>query len=181
MKLGFLAKMFGYLAHKLTVDSTFWNYLSVQVYQEIGGNVHITRGKVFDEKVIKKLMDITIGTPVRFEVKLIQRKTRIYTNIVDIEAIHFDTCEKCCKPLEDNHDCVTNESERLEGVFDVLDVKEEDYGQRFVLKQNDVIVTYLMWDSLPFYDNHYKVGDKVNIIGWRTPTRITNLRKFSKV
>ena len=170
--------------NKLTVDSTFWFYVSVQIYQEVGGNVQLLKGKVFDKKLIKKLVDIECGSPVVFEIKLIQRKTRTYTNIVDIDCSDFDTCEQCCKPIRDTcSNCQTDGSERLEGVFEVMDVSEEDYGHRFILRQNDTLVTYLMWSSLPFHQNaaNYKVGDRVNVIGWRTTSRITNFRKFSPV
>ena len=107
----------------------------------------------------------------------------MYTNIIEIEPMDFETCEKCFKPLEHDHECGIKESERLEGVFEVMDVCEEDYGHRLILKQNDTLVTYLMWESLPFYESgkHVKTGDMVNIIGWRTSNRITNLRKFSKL
>ena len=130
-------------------------------------------------------MDIECGSPVRYEVKEIERKTRTYHNFTDIEAIDFETCEQCFKPLE--HDkcskCATDGSERLTGVFEVMDVSEQDYGLRLILQQNDILVTYLMWMLLPFYQDSVglKVGSKVNVIGWRTSNRITNFRKFSKV
>ena len=178
--------MFGYLVNKLTVDSTFWFYVSVQIYQEVGGDVKLIKGKVFDKNLIKRLMDIETGSKVKFEVKIIERKTRKYTNIIDIEPADFLTCDQCFKPLEHEKYCSTCEtdgSERLEGLFEVMDVSEEEYGRRFILRQNDTLVTYLMWSSLPFYQcsSDVKVGTRVNVIGWRTPNRITNLRKLSQI
>jgi hypothetical protein len=64
-----------------------------------------------------------------------------------------------------------------------MDVGEQDYGLRLIIQHNDTLVTYLMWMSLPFYQDSMglKVGSKVNVIGWRTSNRITNFRKFFKV
>ena len=177
--------MFGYLVNKLSVDSTFWFYLSVQIYHEVGGNVQLVKGKIFDKLLIKKMVDIECGSPVRFEIKNIERKKRTYINVIDIEPTDFETCIKCFKPMEHEKcvKCETNGSERLEGVFEIMDTSDEEYGRRFILRQNETLVTYLMWMSLPFYHNatDFKVGSQVNVIGWRTTNRITNFRKFSKI
>ena len=74
--------MFGYLVNKLTVDSTFWFYVSVQIYHEVGGNVQLVKGKIFDKLLIKKMVDIECGSSVRFEIKNIERKKRTYINVL---------------------------------------------------------------------------------------------------
>jgi hypothetical protein len=117
---------------------------------------------------------------VRYEVKQIERKTRTYPSILKL-ASNVASLWNTIRVQSVLY--AKDGPEKLSEVFLVMDVSEQDYGLRLIIQQNDTLVTYLMWMSLPFYQDSMglNVGSKVNVIGWQTSNRITNFRKFFKV
>ena len=176
--------MFGYLAKKAFSDSPFWEYASVSIFREIGSDVQLIKAKIFNKNVIEELRNIEVNQQIEFELSYVQRKTRKYTNVTTLKPSDFETCDICGRASEECGVCDGVESERLDGTFFILKVDKMDYGIKYILAKGDVFVTYILWLSHPFYNEaseQLKVDDRVDVIGWRSEDRITNLRKFDKI
>ena len=175
--------MFGYLASKSFSDSPFWEYASVSIFREIGSDVQVIKAKIFNKNIINNLRDINLLQQIEFELSYVVRKTRKYTNVTMLKTSDFETCSICGRPSEECGVCDGVEAERLDGQFVILKVDKMDYGIKYILAKEDLFVTYILWLSHPFYEasEGFKVNDHVDVIGWRSEDRITNLRKFAKV
>ena len=175
--------MFGYLASKSISDSPFWEYASVAIFREVGSNVQLIKAKIFDKTVINNLQNVEVNQQIEFEVSYVNRKTRKYTNVVMLRPTAFENCDNCGRATQECEGvCAGPESERLDGVFKILKLDRMDYGLKFILGQGGLLVNYLPWISHPFYETsgQLQVNDDVEVVGWRSEDRITNLRKFQK-
>ena len=76
--------MFGYIISKKFGESKVWNYASITIFEEVGFDLKLYRGKVFNEEVIDIVKNIIVGDQVQFEVKRITRGTRNYTEFTFI-------------------------------------------------------------------------------------------------
>jgi hypothetical protein len=172
--------MFGYIASKKFGESQIWDYASVVIYAEIGYDLKCYRGKVFSHKLMDVVQSMEIGMQVEFAIFRRERYGRVYTEFTMIRPSQFDECSTCLKPVHGNEVCTGNSnSERLEGVFEVIHVDICDRYNKIVLRGGYIQFTFLQWD-LSEFTGVFTKGDKVKVIGWRTPERITKVRMFAK-
>ena len=172
--------MFGYIISKKFGESKVWNYASITIFEEVGFDLKLYRGKVFNEEVIDIVKNITVGDQVQFEVKRITRGTRNYTEFTFIAPENFQTCNKCAKISHDSECTGEHNAERLEGEFKIIDLQEMDLFNKLVLKHGKTQFTFIQWNNSPFTDK-FAFGDNVMVCGWRNENRITKLRMLHKV
>jgi hypothetical protein len=176
--------MYGFLASARFNESAIWNYCSVTVYEETGGNIRTVRGKVFDGELIKQVEGLKIGQQVMFNIEKNNRGTRSYVQFSDIKAYPFNSCSDCGKPMEcyTCDGCNSYNSERFDGEFEVVDISVTDTNQgvKLVLRSGEVQFTYIQWPNSTFLDK-FTVGEMVYVCGWRSPNRITTVRSLYRV
>lgn len=179
--------MFGYVAETKFGESKIWDYATVVILEEVGGRIHIHRGKVFKNNLMKLARQLTIGQQVYFETQYENRGDRVYVQYIELYPRVFSPCRTCGK-AEISGECINcshHDSERLEGTFEVIAKSSVNYdGVKLVLRKEEEDIrttfTYIQWPNGPFKDQ-FEVGDIAKVIGWRTCDRITTLRCLYKM
>lgn len=172
--------MFGYVISTQFGESKIWDYASVIVFEEIGFDLKMYRGKVFHEEVLEMIQGMVIGDQVEFEIKRTERGERLYTEFTMIRPKTFSVCNKC-KKAEHEEKCTGEEnSERLEGEYQIINVDKKDRYSKIVLKDNKTQFTFIHWSNSPFKES-FECGDRVKVCGWRNENRITKLRLLQKL
>ena len=175
--------MFGYIASIKLNESKLWNYASVSIFQEIGGDIKLHRGKVFRSALLEEVRRLKVGQSVCFKTRDDSRRGMKYMQYTEIQPASFTSCGKCGKAV--NGDCLacsTRDSERLLGEFTVLESSRGDYeGTRLIARREDLQVAFVVWDNGPFAPITVNEGDVVFLCGWRTIDRRTHLRRLQVV
>lgn len=172
--------MLGYLGSKNFIETQFWSYVSVTIFKEVGCEIETLKAKIFNKDLFEVVRAINEGDQIEFEVNYVTRKMRKYINVTMIAPTLFETCNVCFRPKEICTGCLDRKAERLDGEFCILSFERQDYGLKLIMEQGGLLITYLLWSSLPFYEkaSKLKAGDYVRIKGWRDNERITRLRTF---
>ena len=176
--------MLGFVAYTRFDESKIWKYASIGIFEETGGGVKIHKGKIFRDKLIDNARKLKVGQQVFFKTRDDSRGNRKYMQFTEIKPTSFVSCTLCGQPQVNGSclSCSTLNSERLDGEFTIVEVSDQQYaGSKLVLRRNDMQFAFIQWDNGPFGGEQFAAGDVVKVLGWRTETRLTQLRELYKV
>ena len=172
--------MFGYLIQKLKVSNSWSKYVRVVLAVEVGYSVEILKSKIFSNKLIDAIQEITEGSMVRFSGYNASNSYGTYFRLENIAADDFPCCNNCLAPLYDVQcqGCFNEPCEKISGIWKIAQKEQREYGQRFIFTQDENVLGYACFSSSPFHDVCMGLKDKQMVIlnGWRDVNRHSKLK-----
>ena len=130
---------------------------------------------------MRRAKEIKVGDKVAFDVINTSRGSRVFTKFTGLVKTTFEECSECLKPAHANESCSNIKSDKLVGVFKIVDVSELNNGRKIVFKQGSLQFTYIIWNKKLYSDLTLNTGDVVRVSGWRDQNRISFLRVLEKI